>query len=223
MLEKVKQAVLAGDTSAAAQHVRDALADGVEPARILNTALIPAMDVVGREYESGLRYIPEMLISAEAMKSAMEVLRPRLADAGVELRARVIVGTVEGDLHDIGKNLVSMMLEGAGYEVIDLGVQVTADEFADAVRSHKPQIVALSALLTTTMVHMRDVVQALDSEGVHDDIYILIGGAPVTQEYADEIGADGYAMDAAGAVRLANKLIGSAPTARPHEDTHRNK
>ena len=166
------------------------------------------MDVVGREYEEGERYIPEMLISAEAMKAAMEVLRPKLVETGAKPRGKVVIGTVEGDLHDIGKNLVAMMLEGAGFEVIDLGVEVTAKQFVHAVGEHKPDILGMSALITTTMVHMPEVIEALKQTGLRNKVKVMVGGAPITQEYADEIGADGYAPDAASAVELAKRLVG---------------
>jgi len=208
MLNEIREAVLRGDLDAARRATADALADGIAPGEILNDALIAAMDVVGEEYESGIRFIPEMLISAEAMKSAMTVLRPVLAEAGIEPRGRIVLGTVEGDLHDIGKDLVGMMLEGAGFEVIDLGVEVAAERFVDAVREHRPNLVGMSALLTTTMVYMPEVIRALEDAGLRDSVRVIIGGAPVTAEYADEIGADGYAEDAAGAVRLATRLIG---------------
>jgi len=209
VLKELKRAVLEGDEERAAELTRSVLEEGIEPARILNEGLVPAMDVVGREYEEGERYIPEMLISAEAMKAAMEVLRPKLVETGAKPRGKVVIGTVEGDLHDIGKNLVAMMLEGAGFEVIDLGTEVTAEQFVQAVEEHNPDIVGMSALLTTTMVHMPEVIEALKKAGLRDDkVKVIVGGAPITQEYADKIGADGYAPDAASAVELAKRLVG---------------
>lgn len=209
VLKELKRAVLEGDEERAAELTRGVLEEGIEPARILNEGLVPAMDVVGREYEEGERYIPEMLISAEAMKAAMEVLRPKLVETGAKPRGKVVIGTVEGDLHDIGKNLVAMMLEGAGFEVIDLGTEVTAEQFVQAVEEHNPDIVGMSALLTTTMVHMPEVIEALKKAGLRDDkAKVIVGGAPITQEYADKIGADGYAPDAASAVELAKRLVG---------------
>ncbi|HAF70821.1 MAG: Cobalamin B12-binding domain protein [Acetothermia bacterium 64_32] len=210
MLEKLKQAVLEGDSERAAQLTKEALEKGLEPERILNDALVAAMEVVGEEYERGDRYVPEMLISAEAMKAAMEVLRPELVAAGVKPRGKVVIGTVEGDLHDIGKNLVAMMLEGAGFEVVDLGTEVTAERFVQAAREHRADIVGMSALLTTTMTHMPEVIEALKREGLRDGIKVMVGGAPVTQEYAERIGADGYAPDAASAVELAKRLLGES-------------
>jgi len=208
MLEELKRAVLSGDDERAAELTKKALEEGIEPGKVLNEALIPAMEIVGREYEEGERYVPEMLISAEAMKAAMEVLRPRLMETGVRLKGKVVIGTVEGDLHDIGKNLVAMMLEGAGFEVIDLGVEVTAERFVQAVREHKPDVLGMSALLTTTMIHMPEVIEALKEAGLREEVKVIVGGAPVTQEYAEKIGADGYAPDAASAVAVVKKLLG---------------
>lgn len=206
-LEELKRAVLAGEEDKAAELSKKALEEGVDAARILNEALVPAMEIVGREYEEGKRYIPEMLISAEAMKAAMAVLRPRLVETGVKLKGRVVIGTVEGDLHDIGKNLVAMMLEGAGFEVIDLGVEVTADRFVEAVKEYEPDVLGMSALLTTTMIHMPEVIEALNKAGLRDKVKVIVGGAPVTQEYAEKIGADGYAPDAASAVEVVKRLL----------------
>ncbi len=206
MIDAIKQAVLEGDREKAAERTAAALEAGTEPKEILDQALTPAMDIVGEEYERGDRYVPEMLISAEAMKGAMVKLRPLLADAGVEPRGRIVIGTVEGDLHDIGKDLVAMMLEGAGFEVTNLGAEVTAETFVEAVREWKPGLVAMSALLTTTMTYMPVVIDALKAADLRDQVKVIIGGAPVTQAYADEIGADGYAPDAAAAAKLAVAL-----------------
>lgn len=207
MVQKIREAVLAGNMTDAATLTTQALSAGIDPATILNDGLISAMDVVGSEFESGIRFIPEMLISAEAMKAAMRVLRPQLVASGVASKGKVVIGTVEGDLHDIGKDLVCTMLEGAGFDTIDLGVEVTADRFVAAVREHSPDVVAMSALLTTTMVFMPKVIEALVEAGLRDSVKIVVGGAPVTAEYASKIGADGFAGDAAGAVVLAKKLF----------------
>jgi len=207
MLTKLRDAVLQGDEEAATQRTSESLASGVGPETILSETLIPAMGEVGDQFERGERFIPEMLVSALAMKASMALLRPLLAERGVQPKGKVVIGTVQGDLHDIGKDLVATMLEGAGYEVVDLGVEVSAEDFVRAVRKHAPQIVAMSALLTTTMTFMPEVVEALTQAGVRDSVKILIGGAPVTQAYAHEIGADGYADDAASAVRLAETLV----------------
>lgn len=209
MLEELKQAVLEGEDEKTRELAEKAIKNGIEPSKILNDALIPAMEIVGKEYEEGKRYIPEMLISAEAMKAAMEVLRPVFVETGVKFKGKVVIGTVEGDLHDIGKNLVAMMLEGAGFEVIDLGVEVPAARFVQAVREHRPDVLGISALLTTTMVHMPDVIEALREAGLRDEVKIIVGGAPVTQEYAEKIGADAYAPDAAAAVEVVKRLIGA--------------
>jgi 5-methyltetrahydrofolate--homocysteine methyltransferase len=206
MIDAIKQAVLEGDRQKVAELTAAALEAGTEPKEILDQALTPAMDIVGEEYERGDRYVPEMLISAEAMKGAMAKLRPLLADAGVEPRGRIVIGTVEGDLHDIGKDLVAMMLEGAGFDVVNLGVEVSAETFVESVRERKPGLIAMSALLTTTMTYMPVVIDALKSAGLRGQVKVIVGGAPVTQAYADEIGADGYAPDAAAAVKLAVAL-----------------
>ena len=206
MIDAIKQAVLTGDRDKVVELTAAALEQGTPPKEILDQALTPAMDIVGEEYERGDRYVPEMLISAEAMKGAMAQLKPLLAAVGVEPRGRIVIGTVEGDLHDIGKHLVAMMLEGAGFEVTDLGVEVTAEAFVQAVRERNPDVLAMSALLTTTMTSMPVVINALKEAELRDKVKVIIGGAPVTQAYADQIGADGYAPDAAGAAKLAIAL-----------------
>lgn len=207
MIDKLKEAVLDGDSTVVSELTTSAIEAGHLPTEILDEALIPAMDVVGSEFESGIRFIPEMLISAEAMKASMVILRPLLAESGIPPKGRILIGTVEGDLHDIGKDLVATMLEGAGYEVIDLGVEVTADRFVEAVREFQPDILAISALLTTTMVYMPQVIERLAEAGLRESTEIIVGGAPVTQPYADKIGADGYAEDAAAAVALVKRLL----------------
>ncbi|MCK4356478.1 corrinoid protein [Candidatus Bipolaricaulota bacterium] len=207
LLKRVKQAVLAGEMEEAAELTKQALAQGIGARKILDEALTPAMDMVGEEYEKGDRYVPEMLISAEAMKGAVVVLKPLLVEAGVKARGKVMIGTVEGDLHDIGKDLVAMMLEGAGFEIVNLGAEITAEEFVKAAKEHEPDIVGMSALLTTTMIHMPEVIDALKQAGLRDTVKVIIGGTPVTQGYADKIGADGYAPDAASATKLAKSLV----------------
>jgi len=206
IIQSLHQAVLRGDTEASSALAKAALEASVAPEQILKDGLISAMDVVGQEFESGMRFIPEMLVSAEAMKAAMQVLRPRLIEQGVKSKGKVVIGTVEGDLHDIGKDLVASMLEGAGFEIVDLGVDVSPQQFADAVHAHQPQIVSMSALLTTTMVVMPRVIEALRKAGLRDQVRVIVGGAPVTREFAAEIGADGYADDATRAVSLAKAL-----------------
>ncbi len=207
MLDKIKQSVLAGEMEGIAELTNQALALGIGASEILDQALTPAMDIVGEEYEKGDRYVPEMLVSAETMKRAMTILKPLLLEAEVKARGKVVIGTVEGDLHDIGKDLVAMMLEGAGFEVVNLGEEVTAEEFLKGAKEHEPNIIGMSALLTTTMIHMPEVIEALKQAGLRDKIEVMIGGAPVTQAYADKIGADGYAPDAASATTLAKSLV----------------
>ncbi|MFQ6117159.1 MAG: corrinoid protein [Candidatus Bipolaricaulia bacterium] len=207
VLEDLKQSVIEMEVEKVAELTQKALDEGLGAEEILNKALVPAMDVVGEQYERGERYVPEMLLSAHAMKGAMEKLRPLLAKTGVEPKGRVVIGTVEGDLHDIGQNLVSMMLEGAGFEVYNLGAEVPAERFVGGAKEHSANLVGMSALLTTTMIHMPEVIEALKENGLRDRVKVMIGGAPVTQEYADEIGADGYAPDAAVAVKLAERLM----------------
>ena len=209
-LEPIYQAVLDGDAKGAEAAVKAALAAHVPAEDILQKACIPAMGEVGRLFEEGEKFVPEMLISARAMQTAVKLLKPLLAQANVQSAGKVIVGTVQGDLHDIGKNLVSMMMEGSGFEVVDLGTDVTPAKFVDAVRQHKPQVMGMSALLTTTMPSMKNCIEALKEAGVRDQVKVLIGGAPVTQAYADQIGADGYAPDASSAARAAKALLGIA-------------
>jgi 5-methyltetrahydrofolate--homocysteine methyltransferase len=209
-LEPIYQAVLDGDAKGAEAAVKAALAAHVPAEDILKKACIPAMGEVGRLFEEGEKFVPEMLISARAMQTAVRLLKPLLAQANVQSVGKVIVGTVQGDLHDIGKNLVGMMMEGSGFEVVDLGTDVTPAKFVDAVRQHKPQVMGMSALLTTTMPSMKNCIEALKEAGVRDQVKVLIGGAPVTQAYADQIGADGYAPDASSAARAAKALLGIA-------------
>ena len=205
--EAIYEAILNGDMAACETGTRAALAAGIEAGRVLNEAMIPAMAEVGRLFEINEYYVPELLIAARAMKAGLAILKPELVATGVEPKGKVVVGTVKGDLHDIGKNLVAIMVEGAGYEVIDLGVDVAPERYVSTAVEQGAQVIGLSALLTTTMPSMRATVEALEESGMHGKIKIMIGGAPVTQKYADEIGADGYARDAAGAARLVAELI----------------
>jgi 5-methyltetrahydrofolate--homocysteine methyltransferase len=200
-------ALINGKAPVVRELTEKALGGGESPQDVLNKGLVAGMAVVGEKFKNNEFYVPEVLIAARAMKSAMEVLRPKLAETGVEPKARVAIGTVQGDLHDIGKNLVAMMMEGAGFEIVDLGVDVKPEVFVQAVKEKKTRIVALSALLTTTMPAMKDTIQAIQEAGIRGECKIMIGGAPVTQNYADEIGADGYSPDAASAVDKANELI----------------
>jgi corrinoid protein of di/trimethylamine methyltransferase len=201
------EAILGGQAQAARSTTEQALAAGAEPQEVVDRAMIPAMDEVGRRFENCEYFVPELLISARAMKAALGLLRPVLASQGSKPVGRLAIGTVRGDLHDIGKSLVSAMLEGGGFEVVDLGVDVPAERFVEAVTTRGVTIVALSALLTTTMPAMKAVVEGLTRAGVRDKVKVMVGGAPVTQHYAAEVGADGYAPTAAGAVTLARKLL----------------
>ncbi|HNS73592.1 MAG TPA: corrinoid protein [bacterium] len=207
VLEMLAESVITGNANRAEELTLTALGEGIEPSEVLNKGLIAAMDIVGVKFRNNEFYVPEMLVAARAMKAGIKVLKPKLVETGVEPIGRFIIGTVKGDLHDIGKNLVSMMMEGAGFEVIDLGVDVTADKFVAAIKEYKPQVVGLSALLTTTMLNMKDALAAFEAAGVRDQVKVVIGGAPVTLQYAREINADGYAADAASAVDLVKQLL----------------
>jgi 5-methyltetrahydrofolate--homocysteine methyltransferase len=202
-LADLQNAVIDGDKAGVEAGVNAALAAGVGAETILNDNLIAAMAEVGRRFEEGDFFVPEMLISARAMQAGLAILKPHLAQTGVQARGRVVIGTVKGDLHDIGKNLVAMMLEGAGYEVVDLGVDVTPEKYVQAVKEHNANLVGMSALLTTTMNNMKSVIQALEQAGLRERVKVLVGGAPVTDNFARDIGADGYAPDASRAVALA--------------------
>ena len=214
-MQAIAEAIINGKREDVVELVKAALAEGVGPAEILNDGLIAGMQVVGEKFKNNEFYVPEVLIAARAMSNAkeaetrpgaMEILGPRLLEAGVEPVAKAIIGTVKGDLHDIGKNLVAMMLKGAGFHVIDLGIDIEAEKFVATVKETGAKVVCLSALLTTTMPQMQSVIEALKEAGL--DVKVMIGGAPVTQSYADEISADGYAPDAASAVDKAKELLG---------------
>jgi 5-methyltetrahydrofolate--homocysteine methyltransferase len=207
-IETIYKGILEGNQLLVVQQVTDALNAQLSPDLILKDGLVAAMSEVGRLFENGEYYVPEMLIAAKAMQAGLKLLKPFLADTGVKAVGRVIIGTVAGDLHDIGKNLVAMMLEGGGFEVIDLGTDIKPDLFVSSVREHKPDIVAMSALLTTTMPNMQVTIKALEDTGLHKEVKVIIGGAPVTEEYANKIGADGFGSDASLAVKVARSLIG---------------
>ena len=207
-IESIYKAVLEGNQHLVAQQVTASLNDGLSPDLILKEGLVAAMGEVGRLFENGEYFVPEMLIAARAMQSGLKLLKPHLIDTGVAAVGRVVIGTVSGDLHDIGKNLVGMMLEGTGFEVIDLGTDIKPETFLQAVQEQKPDIVAMSALLTTTMQNMEVTLKALEAAGLRQQVKVIIGGAPVTEAYANKIGADGYAPDASIAVKLARALIG---------------
>ena len=207
-LKPIYESVIEGQADEVENGVKAALDSGLEASVILNDILIPAMNEVGCRFEQGDFYIPEMLIAARAMQAGLKQLKPYLADSKTKAVGRVIIGTVAGDLHEIGKNLVGMMLEGAGFEVIDLGTDVTPEDFVNSVCEYKPNIVALSALLTTTMPNLYATIKALESAGLRKEVKIIIGGAPVTEEYAKKICADGFGRDASIAVKVARSLIG---------------
>lgn len=206
-MNALAEAIINGKAPVAVEIVKEALAEGVNPGVILNDGLVAGMNVVGTKFKANEFYVPEVLISARAMQKSMDILKPELAKGGIESKGKFAVGTVKGDLHDIGKNLVAMMLEGSGFEVIDLGVDVKPEKYVEAAKNGA-DIIAMSALLTTTMPSMKETIDALVEAGVRDNVKVMIGGAPVTQNYSDEIGADGYSADAASAVDKAKELMG---------------
>lgn len=207
LLPKISEELQKGNFKEMPKLIQDALKAGIPPSKILSDGLVAGMDVVGEKFRCDEIFMPEVLISAKAMQAGMDILRPKLIETGAKLAGQIALGTVKGDLHDIGKNLVGMLMEGAGYQVIDLGVDVPIEKFVEAVKSNRPNIVGLSALLTTTMPMMKLVIESLTEAGVRDTVKIMVGGAPVTEKFAKEIGADGYAPDAASAVAKARELI----------------
>ncbi len=206
-LQALFDAIIDGDRDAAKEKVNAAIAAKIDPETILKTGMIGAMTEVGRRFEEGEFFVPEMLIAARAMQEALVILKPKLVEAEVESAGRIVAGTVKGDRHDIGKNLVCMMLEGSGFEIVDLGIDVSPDSFVQAVKEHRPDMVAMSALLTTTMPNMRSTIEALNTAGVRDSVKVLVGGAPLTDDYARQIEADGFASDASKAVSLAKSMM----------------
>ena len=207
LLKQLYDDTLVGNKPSVVELTQRGIELGMEPESLLFNALIPALEEVGARFERGDFFVPEMLIAGRAMTGALDLLRPLLADSGAETIGTFLMGTVKGDVHDIGKNLVDIMLEGAGFNVIDLGVQVAPETFVEAIREYKPHVVGFSAFLTTTMPMFKVNIQAIAKAGLRDEVVIMVGGAPVTQEYADAVGADGYAADASTAVRLAKDLI----------------
>ncbi|MBE0660463.1 MAG: corrinoid protein [Bryobacteraceae bacterium] len=205
-LQKLYDAILDGDAKTSSAVTQEALAEGADPVKLISGYMVPAMDEVGRRYEAEEYFVPELLLAARAMKAALAYLRPLLAASGAQPAGRVVIGTVKGDLHDIGKNLVASMLEGGGFEVMDLGADVSPEKFIEAVRTSGANIVCLSALLTVTMPSMKKTIEALDAAGVRQQVKVFVGGAPVTEQYAKEIGADGYSETASGAVALARSI-----------------
>ena len=207
ILDEIKESIIAMQREKARELAQKALDEGTDADTILHKSLIPAMDTVGREYEEGIKFIPEILIASKAMKSALDLLKPILASSGSESEGKIVLGTVEGDVHDIGINLVGMMLEGAGFEILQLGADTSTEDFIQAIKDTQADILGMSALLTTTMIKMKDVIEALEKEGLRDSIKVMVGGATLNQKSADDFGADGYASDAAQASVLAKKLI----------------
>jgi 5-methyltetrahydrofolate--homocysteine methyltransferase len=207
-LSKLRDAIINGDDALALEVTNEALQQDANPAELINQWMIPAMDEVGRRFEAQEFFFPEMLLAARAMQRALEPIRPLLAACGIEPTGRIVLGTVKGDLHDIGKNMVGYMLEGAGFEVHDIGIDAPAEKFIEAVDNHKADILAISALLTTTMPEMQVILEKLEQAGMRDKVRVLVGGAPVTQSFADEIGADGFGESAGSAVTVARSLMG---------------
>ncbi len=207
ILQEIATNLYNGEDGKVAELVKNALDEGTAPEAILNGGLIAGMDEVGKDFKAGELFVPEVLIAARAMHAGMAILRPLLAESEVPTAGKYLIGTVKGDLHDIGKNLVKMMLDGAGFETIDLGTDADPGAFVDAVREYRPNLLGMSALLTTTMVNMRTTIEALEEAGLRDSVKIMVGGAPVTAAFAEEIGADAYAPDAATAVDVARELV----------------
>jgi 5-methyltetrahydrofolate--homocysteine methyltransferase len=207
IIQEIYAAVVDGQNSSVQQNVKASLEQGLDPDLILNQGLIAAMSEVGRRFEEGDFFVPEMLIAARAMQSGLALLKPHLQESSLNAAGKVVIGTVKGDLHDIGKNLVAMMLEGAGFEIIDLGADVAPERFVDAIRSNKADILALSALLTTTMTNIKTTIEVLEASNLRQEVRVIVGGAPVTESFAKAIHADGYAPDASRAVALAKALL----------------
>ncbi len=206
VLQKIASQLYAGEADDVAELVQSALGKGMSASKVLQGGLIAGMDQVGRDFKAGDLFVPEVLIAARAMHAGMNILRPLLAESGAPSVGKYVIGTVKGDLHDIGKNLVKMMVEGAGFEVVDLGTDVPPEKFVAAVREHQPKLVGLSALLTTTMVNMKTIIEALQEAGLRGSVKVMVGGAPVTDAFARQVGADAYAPDAASAVDIARSL-----------------
>lgn len=208
LLERISDELQKGNYREVPNLVQEALKAHIPPSKILGDGLIAGMDVVGEKFRRNELFIPEVLISAKSMHAGMEVLRPKLVESGAKPAGKVVIGTVKGDLHDIGKNLVGMLMEGAGYQVIDIGIDIPSEKFVEAVKVHQPQVVGLSALLTTTMPRMKEVIESLREAGIRNQVKVMVGGAPVTEKFAHDIGADGYAPDAANAAEKVRQLLG---------------
>ncbi len=207
ILREIANSVIAGNKKRVQELVNKALEENISLEEIINDGLLAGMGVIGERFKRNEIFVPEVLVSARAMQAGMDILRPLIVNSKGIIKGKIVIGTVKGDLHDIGKNLVSMMLEGAGYEIIDLGIDVSPEKFVEAIKEHNPDIVGMSALLTTTMPQMKVTIDTLKKEGLRDRVKVIVGGAPVTPEFAREIGADGYAKDASEAVELVNSII----------------
>jgi corrinoid protein of di/trimethylamine methyltransferase len=206
-LEVIAEAVIAGEVERVGEISQELIDDGLKPSKIIKEGLVAGMDIVGARFKNNEMFVPEVLISAKAMHAGMDVVKPLLAEGESSSAGTVVIGTVEGDLHDIGKNLVAMMLKGAGFDVIDLGIDLPAEDFVEAIKEHEPDVLGMSALLTTTMPAMQEIIEALEEAGIRDQLKIMIGGAPVTEDFADEIGADAYAPDESSATDLAREFM----------------
>jgi 5-methyltetrahydrofolate--homocysteine methyltransferase len=206
-MEELREAVVAGKVKETTEQVQKLLQEGQDPNAMMQEAMIPAMDVVGDLFQKGEVYLPEMLMAAKAMKAGLEILKPRMVQGATASTGTVVIGTVRGDMHDIGKNLLSIALEGAGFKVLDLGIDVAPEAFVESVKEHQPQVLGLSALLTTTMVAMREVIEAIQEAGLRETVKVMIGGAPVTKEFADEIGADFFGPDSTSGKDFARKAV----------------
>lgn len=207
VLNEISNALQAGDVNTVQEKIKEGIEKGISPGELLNNGLLKGMSIIGEKFKNNEVFVPEVLIAARAMNGGMEILKPKLIETGVESIGKIVIGTVKGDLHDIGKNLVKMMMEGTGFEVIDLGTDVSPEDFVAAVNEHKPNILGLSSLLTTTMPRMKDTITALEEAGLRDQVIVMIGGAPVTDKYAEEIGADSYSKDAATAATMAKEKV----------------
>ena len=206
-LKELSNSIINGNAAEVEKLTQQAINNNTPVEEVLKYGLIAGMDVVGEKFKNNEFYVPEVLIAARAMKAGMKILRPKLAESGIKPMAKIVIGTIKGDLHDIGKNLVGMMLEGAGFEVIDLGVDVTPEKFIEAITEQQANAIGMSALLTTTMLNMKSTIEKLNADGIRNSVKVIIGGAPVTQNFANEIGADGYAADAASAVTLVKDIL----------------
>ena len=208
-LNLLHEAILKGNLNNAVEITQEAIAENIDPQQIINNYMSPAMEEVGARFEAGEAFVPELLLAARAMKGSLELLKPLMSENASAQLGKIVIGTVKGDLHDIGKNLVASMLEGCGFEVINLGVDISSEKFVAAIKEHKADILCMSALLTTTMTYMKEVIDALGASGIRQDVKVMIGGAPISTTFASQIGADGYSDNANSAVTLAKSLIAS--------------